>query len=141
MSEETPKRRLTPYLSAAALVAAGLVGGAVLAGTMAASASEDGSGSNGSEDSIAVDTRSGSGMAEVDPSQPMRDDEELLTGETATRVTDVVTAAYPDATIQRVETDSDGVYEAHIVTAEGSELIVMVGKDFSITGTGEMGPR
>jgi len=53
----------------------------------------------------------------------------------------VVTAAYPNATIQRVETDSDGVYEAHIVTADGSELIVMVGKDFSITGTGEMGPR
>ena len=44
-------------------------------------------------------------------------------------------AKYPDATIQRVETDSDGVYEAHIVTADGEQLIVQVGEDFTITGT------
>ena len=63
------------------------------------------------------------------------------TGDTATKVTDVVEAKYPDATIQRVETDSDGVYEAHIVTADGGQLIVQVGEDFSITGTQQFGGR
>ena len=42
--------------------------------------------------------------------------------------------------IQRVETDSDGVYEAHIVTAAGDEVIVQVGKDFTVTGVLEGGP-
>lgn len=40
--------------------------------------------------------------------------------------------------MQRVETDSDGVYEAHIVTG-GKQLIVAVGKDFAVTGTTTMG--
>jgi len=34
-----------------------------------------------------------------------------------------------------VETDSDGVYEAHIITGAGDEIVVQVGKDFTITGT------
>ena len=50
-------------------------------------------------------------------------------------MTDAATAKYPGATIQRVETDSDGVYEAHIVTADGQQVIVQVGSDFSVTGT------
>jgi hypothetical protein len=53
---------------------------------------------------------------------------------------DAALAKYPNATIQRVETDSDGVYEAHIVTAAGDELIVQVGKDFTVTGTQTGGP-
>jgi predicted nucleic acid-binding Zn-ribbon protein len=70
-----------------------------------------------------------------DPSQPQRDDEELLTGDTATQVTDAVLAEYPDATVERVETDSDGVYEAHIVTADDERLTVELDEDFAITGT------
>jgi hypothetical protein len=50
-------------------------------------------------------------------------------------VTDAVMAKYPGATIQRIETDFEGVYEGHIVTADGQQLIVQVGEDFSITGT------
>src|SRR4051794_7179545 len=34
--------------------------------------------------------------------------EQLLTGDTATKVTDAVKAKYPDATIERVETDAEG---------------------------------
>ncbi len=71
----------------------------------------------------------------VDPTKSMRADEELLTGTTADKVKAAVQAKYPTATIQRVETDSGGVYEAHIVTGSGEELTVLVGKDFSITGT------
>jgi hypothetical protein len=47
-----------------------------------------------------------------------------------------VKAKYPDATVERAETDSEGVYEAHIVNG-GSPLTVQVGKDFTITGTDE----
>jgi hypothetical protein len=64
-----------------------------------------------------------------------RSGEEPLTGTTAQKVTDAVEAEYPNATIERVETDSDGVYEAHIVTSAGEELVVQVGEDFTITGT------
>jgi hypothetical protein len=38
-----------------------------------------------------------------------------------------------------VESDSDGVYEAHIVNG-GTPMIVQVGKDFTITGTQSGGP-
>ena len=61
--------------------------------------------------------------------------EEALTGTTLTKVTAAVEAKYPGATIERAETDSDGVYEAHITTADGDKLTVEVGKDFAVTGT------
>ena len=70
-----------------------------------------------------------------DASQPQRDDEELLTGDTADQVTEAVLAEYPDATIERVETDSGGVYEAHIVTPDDERLTVLVDGDFEVTGT------
>ena len=75
-----------------------------------------------------------------DESKRQRPDETLLTGDTATKVKDAALAKYPGATIQRVETDSDGVYEAHLVTADGKRVTVEVGKDFAVTGE-ESGPR
>ena len=75
-----------------------------------------------------------------DPSKSVRPDEHPLTGTTAEKVRAAALAKYPKATIQRVETDSDGVYEAHIVTADGQQLIVQVGKDFKVTGTDTHGP-
>ena len=62
-----------------------------------------------------------------------------LTGETADKVTAAALAKYPGATVERVETDNEGVYEAHIVTADGTHVIVAVGEDFTVTGTQEMG--
>ena len=74
-----------------------------------------------------------------DQSKPQRSDESLLTGDTAAKVTAAALATYPNATIQRVETDSDGVYEAHVVTAAGDWVIVQVGKDFTVTGAQQPG--
>ena len=48
-------------------------------------------------------------------------------------------ATYPGATFVRVETDSDGVYEAHITTADGTPLTVELDKGFAITGEEQMG--
>ena len=80
-----------------------------------------------------------SGGQNSDPSQPQRSDEQLLTGETADKVTAAAKAKEPDATIERVETDSDGVYEAHLTTSGGQRVTVEVDKSFKVTGE-ESGP-
>ena len=66
--------------------------------------------------------------------------EEVLTGDTAARVQAAVLAAYPDATIERMETDAEGaVYEAHVTLADGSRATVKLDASFVVTGT-ETGP-
>jgi uncharacterized membrane protein YkoI len=61
--------------------------------------------------------------------------ETALTGDTLTKVKDAVLAKYPNATFDRVETDSDGVYEAHLTTTAGDHLTVELDKSYAITGT------
>lgn len=117
-------------IAGGALVLAGFGAGAALAITGSASAASDSPSASPSEGPQTPRARQS-----FDPSKSIRPDEKLLTGTTAQKVRAAATAKYPNATIQRVETDSDGVYEAHIVTADGQELIVQVGKDFTVTGT------
>jgi len=63
--------------------------------------------------------------------------ETLLTGDTATKVTDAALAA----TIQRVENDAEGaVYEAHIITADGTRATVYRDASFTVTSTETGGP-
>jgi hypothetical protein len=86
--------------------------------------------------------RAGEGASQngtADPSKPMRADEQLLTGETADQVTAAAKAKEPGATIERVETDCDGVYEAHMVRADGTHITVQVGADFQVTNVLEGG--
>jgi hypothetical protein len=109
----------------AGLVAVGAVAGGILAGTLSASA----------DTGTATSSGASSTSAPVDPSQPQRADEQLLTGDTKTKVEAAVLAQYPGATIERTETDSDGVYESHVVTTDGQHVIVQVGEDFAVTGT------
>ena len=124
----TTSRKFKALLGGTALVAEGFGAGAVLAVTGSASAATD-----------TVGTTTGSTGKTPDPTKSMRPDEHLLTGTTAAKVRAAALAKYPKATIERVETDSDGVYEAHIVTSAGQHLIVQVGKDFAVTGT-DTGP-
>jgi hypothetical protein len=125
----------------AALVAAGLAGGVILASTVSANAATTTPSSRPS-----TSNGTSGGTAQTAPQHPsgdqstsQRSDEKLLTGDTADKVTAAALARYPKATIQRVETDSDGVYEAHLVTAAGDWVIVQVGKDFTVTGTQQPG--
>ena len=138
-NETTPSARRRG--TAAALVAAGLAGGVIIAGTVSASAADSTPtpSTSASSGATAGEGATGQGGTTLDPSQPQRSDETLLTGDTADKVTAVALATYPGATIERVETDSDGVYEAHIVTADGTHVIVAVDKSFTVTGTQEMG--
>jgi hypothetical protein len=67
--------------------------------------------------------------------------EQLLTGDTASKVRAAAAAKVPGGTIERVETDADtgSPYEAHIKKSDGSEVIVYVDASFNVTGTGTMG--
>lgn len=69
-----------------------------------------------------------------DESKSQRSDEQLLTGDDAEKAKAAALAKYPGATIQRVETDSDGVYEAHLTTADGKRVTVEMDKNFAVTG-------
>jgi hypothetical protein len=103
-------------LAASALLLAGFGGGVVLAATGSADAA------TGSSTSSTTDTHGHTG-------------ETALTGTTAAKVKAAALAKYPGATIERVETDSDGVYEAHLTTKAGDHVTVAVGKSFTVTGT------
>jgi len=128
---------------------AGLVAGGVLMTGLSANAADSTSGTSSSGAASTYGAPYGTppqgngagnraGNPTGDPSKPMRSDEKLLTGDTATKVTAAVKAKYPSATFQRVETDSDGVYEAHILV-DGKPVTVEVDKSFTVTGT-ESGP-
>ena len=130
---------------AAALVAAGLVAGGVLASGMAANAADDSSNSSNSSSSTSSGSSSTAPARPTNPhpgdtSKPQRGDETLLTGDTAQSVKDAVLAKYPGATFVRVETDSDGVYEAHITKADGTATTVELDKSFAVTGEEAGGP-
>lgn len=118
---------------------AGLLAGGVLMSSLSANAAEStgtpsATSSYGAPSGAAPDGQTDHSNGNTDPTKPMRDDEELLTGTTLEKVIAAVKAKYPDATFQRVETDSDGVYEAHIVV-DGKPVTVEVNKSFAITGT------
>ncbi|MGZ4624651.1 MAG: hypothetical protein ACXVGD_22310 [Blastococcus sp.] len=121
------------YGGTAGLIASGVVAGGILAGTFSASAAETGTATSGG-------TGTSTAQPSQDQSQPQRSDEKLLTGDTKTKVEAAVMAKYPGATIERTETDSDGVYESHIITTAGNHVIVQVGKAFTVIGTQTGGP-
>jgi hypothetical protein len=81
----------------------------------------------------------GDGQAQ-DPSKATHPGETLLTGTVADKVTAAAKAKEPGATIERVETDAEGVYEAHMVRADGTHIIVQVDKDFAVTAVQTGGP-
>jgi hypothetical protein len=69
--------------------------------------------------------------------------EEPLTGDTAAKVRQAALDKVSGGTVERVETDADhgSPYEAHIRRSDGTELEVLVNKDFSVTAVNEMQHR
>ena len=122
-----------------ALAAGGLLVGGVLVGSLTASAA-DNTATGGTVASSAGGYQANGAPAgqrpggKVDESKSQRPDEHLLTGDTATKVRAAALARYPGATVLRVETDSDGVYEAHLQTGAGKRVTVEVDKSFKVTG-------
>ena len=137
---EPPRSALARWGRPGAFAAAGLVAGGLLAGSLTASAADSGSSTttpgytSGSQPGTPP-IRTGN----TDQSQPQRSDEQLLTGTTADKVEKAALAKYPGATVVRIETDSDGVYEAHLTKADGTPVTVEVDKSFTVTGTEQGG--
>ena len=78
------------------------------------------------------------------PWGPQRSDETPLTDGALSKVTAAVKAKVPGGTIIRVETDADGnaAYEAHMVKADGTPVMVYVNKQFDVVSveSGMPGP-
>lgn len=111
--------RTKKTVAAGALVLAGFGGGAALAinGSATAASGTSGTASPGAS--------APGGHAGETP----------LSGTTAAKVKAAALAKYPGATVERLETDSEGVYEAHVTTAAGEAVIVQVDRSFTVTGT------
>ncbi len=135
--EETGKPgRARRWIAGTSLALGGLAIGAVIAGAATANADP-----SPSPTSATADHQAPPGGGNRDESKSQRPDEHLLTGDAATKAKAAALAKYPGATIQRVETDSDGVYEAHLVTKDGKRATVEMDKNFKVTGTESAGPR
>ncbi len=152
MDDDNKRTGWRRYAVGGALVASGLLAGAVLAATASANAADGTPSSSGGTPSAVQSASPGQnpptgwgpgsqGPGSRDETRSMRPDEKLLTGDTATKVTAAARAKYPGATIERVETDSDGVYEAHLTTSAGARVTVEVNKAFAVTGTEQPAPH
>lgn len=137
---EAPRSARARWARPVAFAAAGLVAGGLLAGSLTASAADSGTTSTPSPSSSSGDGGTPPNWTgNTDQSQPQRSDEKLLTGTTADKVEKAALAKYPGATVVRIETDSDGVYEAHLTKADGTPVTVEVDKSFTVTGIEEGG--
>jgi uncharacterized membrane protein YkoI len=81
-----------------------------------------------------------SGPSAAGPHQANGKTEQTLTGETAAKVKAAALAKVPGGTVERVETDADhgSPYEAHVRKADGTQLEVLVDKEFKVTAVNEM---
>ena len=113
----------------------GVAAAGAAAGLLAATAVAVAAGSSASADE-ATPTPSASspapGSGSTDSERPH---ETPLTGSDAEKATAAAKAAVPGGTINRVETDSDGVYEAHVRKSDGTEVVVKMDESFAVTGT------
>jgi hypothetical protein len=131
--EETGKPgRVRRWIGGASLALGGLAIGAVIAFAASANADPSPSPSSATGNHQAPPGDRGGTR---DESKSQRPDEHLLTGTAADKARAAALAKYPGATIQRVETDSDGVYEAHLITKDGKRVTVEMDKNFKVTGT------
>jgi hypothetical protein len=107
----------------------GVLAGSVLGVPGASSAASSGVAVVATPDTTATDAATETAVAAIPAPAP----ETPLEGDVAAQVTAAAQAAVPDGTIDRVETDNDGVYEAHVTKADGSHVIVQIGADYSVT--------
>ena len=122
------------WIGAGIAVGAGALLAATATAVAVASAQETPAPTPAASSTASGDTTEGHGPGET-----------LLTGSDAEKATAAAKAAVPDGTVLRVETDSDGVYEAHVRKSDGTEVVVAMAKNFTVTGvetfTGHGGGR
>ena len=116
------------------------LGGGLLAGSVLGAPGTSSAASNSTVaavvgDSTSTDAATDTAVTDTATQPVAANPETPLDGDVATQVTAAAQAAVPDGTIDRVETDNDGVYEAHMTKADGTHVIVQIGADYSVTAT------
>ena len=123
----------------AGIMLAAVIGGGAIGATAIPAMAADGTGTSSSSTTAADgygDRLRHARWSQGGPHQANGKTEEVLTGDTATKVEAAVKAAQPDATIERMETDADGAtYEAHITKADGTRATVLLDANFTVTAT------
>jgi len=125
-------------------MAAGAFGALALGGSALANAASDNS--TTSQGGAAQSAPSGQ---RPDPTKPgghvgaNGKTEQPLSADVAAKVKAAAEAKVSGGTVERVETDVDhgSPYEAHVRKADGTELEVLVNKDFQVTAVNTMGQR
>ena len=126
------------------LLAAGAIGALAFGGSTLASAATD---SSGNDQGATAQSTAPSGRP--DPTTPgghvgaNGKTEKALSAAVAAKVKAAAEAKVSGGTVERVETDVDhgSPYEAHVRKADGTELEVLVNKDFQVTAVNTMGQR
>src|SRR4051794_28898411 len=123
-------------LLAVAGVAALALGGSALAGA----ASNSNSTSTPSASSAPAAPPQGGGGPPGRHRGAHRQQEQPLADDVAAKVAAAAKDKVPGATLERTETDVDhgSPYEAHLRKSDGTELEVLVGKDFTVTAVNTM---
>ena len=125
-------------LAAVAVLAAAALGGSALAGAASSSTSTQSTApAQGSAPQGQPPAGNGAAGGHVGRNGQR---ETLLTGDTAAKVKAAALAKVSGGTVERVETDADhgSPYEAHVRKADGTELEVLVNKDFQVTAVNTM---
>jgi hypothetical protein len=121
------------------LIVASAITVGVAAGSYGVASAANGSGSSSNPASPSAAAPSGQR-----PWGRQRSDETPLAGDAAAKVRSLALAKVSGGTIVRIETDADGnaAYEAHMVKADGSPVIVYVNKQFEVVSvqSGMPGP-
>jgi len=131
------------------LMAVAALGALALGGSaLADAATSSGSSSTGSSSSGSTTTQQQApqGQPPRDPTKPgghrgaNGQVEQALPSDVAAKVKAAAEAKVPGGAVERVETDVDhgSPYEAHVRKSDGTELEVLVDKDFAVTAVNTM---
>ena len=137
--------RIRKGAMAIAALGALALGGSALAGAATGSGSSSASSGSGSSAQQQQSGAPAQGRPQRDPTVPGGHHangrtEEALPSDVAAKVRAAALAKVPGGTVERVETDVDhgSPYEAHVRKADGTELEVLVNKDFAVTAVNTM---
>ncbi|MCU1656869.1 MAG: hypothetical protein JWO57_1525 [Pseudonocardiales bacterium] len=144
------RKRTRPGLKIA-LVGAGIAAGAIGATAMGASAAST-STTSGTPAAYTGSSAPAAPNGSSAPkghggSTPVRSDEKSLSASVTATLKAAALKAVPGGTVYRIESDAgDGVYEAHMTKADGSQVTVKFDKSLNVTkvetgmGTGDPAP-
>ena len=129
------------------MAGAAALGALALGGSTLADAATGGNGNSSSSSSTTTQQTAPAARPQRDPTVPgghrgaNGQVEKALPAAVAAKVKAAALAKVPGGTLERVETDVDhgSPYEAHIRKSDGTELEVLVNKDFQVTAVNTMG--